>query len=399
MWRAESVHERGTTEYLDAAMERIERDAVLRGRADATMGALRGDAVFQVLWRTPQSPTHHAEGPFVADHVRLALMTLNAIVEDKLHLIDIEEFRRLKGFEGEIDELEETVKERAASIETFVLCHDLGKPSTVWFEAKSGSRGDQLGFNLPLAHAWTDEGARVRAELLAKFLELYDAFAAERPNDLPAVVQAEFFLAFQIGIHYHGHAHAIAHPDLRHALVRVADARRLTAEEKNDVFHLIILHMDAITGFDRVNLSAYDRLVSYANAYGRDADDFLDLFLAGLLLDGVCGSRRRGAHGVWHDTSLVEYFLRAEHAYAPWKWAEKERAREAVRRQSERARFRAAGLDGDALLALTGMKPGPAFGLLINRLHLAIRGEGAWPELPFALRDEVAKRIERFRTL
>lgn len=399
MWRSESVHERGTTEYLDAALERISRDAVLRGRADATMGALRGEAAFLALWRCPQSPTHHAEGPFVEDHVRLALMTLNAVVEDKLHLIDIEEFRRLKGFGGEIDELEETLKERAASLETFVLCHDLGKPSTIWFEAKPGSRGDQLGFNLPLSHAWTDAGAVEREKQRAKYVELYDAFAAERPNDPPEMVQAEFFLAYQTVVRHHGHAHAIAHPHLRDTLSRVADARRLTFDEKNDVFHLIVLHMDAIKGFDHVNVPSYDRLVKYANGYGRDADDFLDLFLAALLLDAVCGSMRRGVHGAWHDASLIEFFLRSEFEYAPWKAAEKEAVRERERRTQERSLFREAGLDGDAIMALTGMKPGPAFGMLLNRIHLAARGEGAWPALDARIHDEVMRRVDLFHTL
>ncbi len=396
MWRSLSTHERGQTEFLDAAMARVEADEALRERADASLRALAREPLFAELLACPQSPNHHAEGPFVEHHLRLALMALFAIVEGKLHLIDIEEFRRMKGYEGEMDELEEIVKERAAALEVYLLCHDLGKPHVVWFEAMPGSRGADLGFNQPKSRAW-DTDAKTRLALTQKYQEVYAAFAAERVNELPAVVEAEFFLAYQIFIHYPGHGPVVARPDVRAFMIRIAHARRLPSEEIDDVYHVIVKHMDAISGFQEPNVRRYAHLVDYAKHHGRDVDDFLDFFLAALFLDAVCASRRGSIRGAWHDPSLVVNFLISEHDYAPWKKEERARERAEKAKREERQRLKAAGLDGDSLLSLLGANPGPEFGKTLSAIHAVARGEGFLPSLPGTAVGEIEKRIMTFR--
>jgi hypothetical protein len=396
MWRFISTHERGETEYLDAVMKRVEADEALRGRADASLRALADEPLFAELLACPQSPNHHAEGPFVEDHLRLGLMALHAVVEGKLHLIDIEEFRRMKGYEGEIDELEEIIKERAASLEVYLLCHDLGKPHAVWFEATPDSRGADLGFCQPKSHAW-DADARTRFVLLQTYRERYAAFAAERGNEPSAVIQAEFFLAYQIFVHYPGHDHAVARPDLRAFVTRIASAHRLSADEAHDVYQVIVKHMDAVRGFQDSNARLYAHLVEYAKRHGRDADDFLDFFLAAVFLDAVCASRNGSAHGAWHDASTVVHFLRSEHDHAPWKRDERARERAEAEKRQERQRFKAAGLDGGSLLPLLDAKPGPAFGGMLAEIHAVARGAGVLPPMTDAASQEIEKRMVAFR--
>src|SRR3989344_3404445 len=99
------------SEYLDAAIERLEHDAALIARADAEIAAVSSqEPLFAQSLRAPQSPPHHCEWPFVEEHVRRILVVLYAIAAGKLHLRDIEEFKRLKGYEEEIQELEERIK-------------------------------------------------------------------------------------------------------------------------------------------------------------------------------------------------------------------------------------------------------------------------------------------------
>ena len=107
MWRFQSTHERSETEYLDQTIERLEADTFLSKRADALLdGASASEPMLADLFRTPQDIRYHAEGPVVRDHLKQMLIALYGLVEEKFHLIDLEEFRRLKGYEGEIEELE-----------------------------------------------------------------------------------------------------------------------------------------------------------------------------------------------------------------------------------------------------------------------------------------------------
>src|SRR3989339_789918 len=401
MWRINHAPKRPTTEYLDVVLTRVEEDDDLRFRADAILAAAEKDtSLFAELFHCPQDPVRHGEGPFVGHHIRLILMTLYAIVDGKVHLMDIEEFRRLKGFEGEIEELEETIKEKVASLEVYALCHDLGKPSTIWFEAKPGSEGASLGFAVPISHAWADEQEVKRQELIVRYRELFSVFAKERAEMSASDVQAEFFAQFQILIHYPGHAHSLAEPRLRALFAQVAEARRLTPNDAEDISHVIFQHMDAIVAFQRANLRAYNHFAHYARHYGRDADDFLDLLLAAIFLDAVCASRRRGVHGVWYDATLVVHFLAAEREYAPWKREQRLKAREDARRKEENRRLREAKLDGDSLLTLFQMQTSPQFGSILAAVHKAARGECPLPtSFPADILQELENRVMEYRSL
>jgi hypothetical protein len=398
MWRTRSVHKRGETEYLDAALERLARDARLRERADAAIrAAARQEPLFEEALRTPQSPPFHCEGPFLEDHLRAMLVALYGLAEEKFHLIDVEEFRRLTGYEGEIDEMEEMAKENLALMEAFVLCHDAGKWAALSFTSEEGSEGRRLGFQMRRESDWHEIGVPERAKFRAKYLELYDAFAAERAEEPSRAVQAAFFSAYGIRAHYPGHERLV-HASVYHGLMhRFAAARRLTDRDTNLLEDLIANHIDAGLAFaETAEPGKADRFVKIAADREYDADDFLDLLQACLFLDMACGSARRSDHGPWHDPSSVINFLRAEHDYAPWKRAEKEAVREEEKKRARNRAFRAVGLDGVALMELLRMEPGPAFGEMMRRIQAAVVGEGPMPKLPKGVAEEVGTRAEKF---
>jgi len=398
MWRTGSVHARGESEYLDAALERLSHDARLRDRADAMLRAVATqEPLFQEALRTPQSPPFHCEGPFLEDHLRAMLVTIYGVAEEKLHLVDVEEFRRMKGYEGEVDELEETIKENLALVEAFVLCHDAGKWAALSFTSEEGSEGRRLGFQMERMHDWHELGVSDRAKFRTRYLELYDAFAAERAEEPPRFLEHEFFLAYGIRCHYPGHERLV-HASVYHKLMhRVAAARRLNDRDANLLEDLIACHIDAGLSFtDRPDPAKVERFVKIAADREYDADDFLDLLQACLFLDMACGSARRADGEIWHDPSSVLNFLKAEHDHAPWKRAEKEHVREEERKRGRNRLFRTVGLDGVALMDLLCMEPGPQFGEAMRRIQAAVLGEAAMPKLPKDIAGEIGARAQKF---
>ena len=83
------------------------------------------------------------------DHLRLMLMFLFALVK-KVHLIDVEEFRRLKGYEARFRNLRIHEGECRLFSETFCAM-TLPNGQAVTFSSKPGSRG-RVGFQHPRLH-------------------------------------------------------------------------------------------------------------------------------------------------------------------------------------------------------------------------------------------------------
>jgi hypothetical protein len=400
MWRTQATHKRAESEYLDAALERLGKERALTSRADATLrAAASSEPLLADALRTPQSPPNHCEGPFVRDHMRIMLTVLYAVVEERLHLIDIEEFCRLKGYEGEIEELEETLKEHAAFFEVFALCHDAAKWSAISFESAPGSRGAALGFQSPRMAAWDDVGISERAKMRERYLELYDAFSSERANEPGPDQQTSFFDAYGIRIHYTGHDRLIHSPAYRALLYRLCAAHRLSDQERNLLEDVIAHHLEPIYDFSEPRAARMERYYEIARQRAYDSDDFIDLLQAGLFLDEVCASQRRSLHGLWHDSSILVNFLRAEFDFAPMERAKKAREREQERTRLQQRMFREAQLDGIALMELIGMDPGPRFGQLLRAIHAGVLGEGELPAFPPRIKNELQRRIDRFYAL
>lgn len=401
MWR-KPIEARGETETLDEAMERLSHDARLRERADAELRAAASqEPLIADSLRTPQSPPFHCEGPSMDSHVRRMLIVLYALTEKKLRLLGLEEFRRMKGYEGEVEELQQTLLEHVALFECFALLHDAAKWAAISFTSIPGSEGERLGFDMGGMAHWHEIGVSDRAKLRERYLELYAAFARERAQEPERAVQQAFFEAYGIQIHYHGHDRMIHAPAYRALLRRMCQAHRLTDRDEALLEEMIAHHLDAFGDFaHKADPSRVGRFHHLAADRGFDADDFIDLLQGGLFLDGVCGSARRSPHGgVWHDPTPLINFLRAEHDYAPWAREEKEKRRAEERKKLRNQRFRETGLDGVALMEVFKMEPGPRLGKALAIIHAAVLGEGPWPKLPDATRKELDGRAARFYAL
>lgn len=391
------ARERTQTEFLDDAMRRVEFDGALRLRADATLDRSASDEpLIADALRAPQTPPHHAEGPCLRDHLRLMLQTLYAVLDGTLRLTNVEEFARLKGFEGEVKEMEETIKENAALFEVFALCHDAAKWSLTYFDAPEGSRGWGLGFVNDRREGTDPETHVALARRRDDFLARFNAFASEHPGLSGSEAEAEFFEAFRIEVHYAGHGRAIHSPTYHGLLERVSKKFSLTPRNVDLLETLITHHLDPVDDFSssKSKPALITRYNALADKHGYDADDFIDLLQACVLLDTVCGSRRVGTPA--HDASVIERFLRSEHDFAPWRRAEKERRREQERTRARNAAFRETKLDGVALMDLLDMEPGPKFGETLRRVHQAIADGTPLPKFGKNIDKELETRIEDY---
>jgi hypothetical protein len=396
MWRYQSVHERSEAEYLDQAIERIEADKLLREHTDALLhGASEQEPMIAQLLDTPQDIRYHAEGPKVKDHLRLMLTALYALAEEKLHLIDIEEFRRLKGYEGEIDEVEEIIKENIGLFEVFTLLHDAAKYSTITFSAPDGSRGADLGFNSPQSHHF-DEAAHERAALRLQYQNLFNEFSAKHPTASDREIQVQFSLAYGIQVHYPHHGRKIHAPMYEDLLDRFCDAHKLPSRDRDLLDDLISHHMEFNKDFGRDKPGSMGRYVHLAKKRGYDADDFIDLMQGCLLLDMVIGSKRLAPHGYWHDSTPLENCLRSEHDWAPHRRMEKAKINESKESRERNKAFQKVGLDGIALMDLLKMEAGKEFGITLRRIHAAVLGKGEMPRFGKKIDKEINVRAGEF---
>jgi len=398
MWRIESTHVQKESEYLDQVIEKLEVDAHLFEHAQAILtAATHQEPLIAESLKTPQDVRYHAEGPVMRDHLRLMLMFLFALTEEKIHLTDIEEFRRLRGYEGEFQELEDLLKEQSAFFIVFTLCHDVAKWVTTTFSSESGSRGEYLGFNTPRAHHH-DEVAHERAQKRDEYLELYKNFSQREFRGTDRETQAQFFLHYGIKVHYPHHARKIHAPVYRDLLQRLCDAHGLTQHDRELVEDLIAHHMECGFDFKVRRPSRIRRYTHLAFKRGYDADDLIDLAQACLLLDQVVGSVRLSPHGPWHDYKGLVHFLQSEHDFAPHRRVEKEALREAEEKKHRNQVLREVGLDGLALMDVLGMEPGPQFGQALRRIQAGILGQGEMPTFGKKIDVEIARRSSLFYT-
>ncbi|MBI4591880.1 hypothetical protein HY733_00300 [Candidatus Uhrbacteria bacterium] len=396
MWRFESTHERQDSHYLDQVIAKIEADPHLFQHAQSVLTAVsHQEPLIAQSLLTPQDIRYHAEGSTMRDHVCLMLMFLTALVEEKVHLIDIEEFRRLKGYEGELQELEDLMKENSALFQVFTLCHDVAKWVTMTFTSKPGSRGEILGFNTPRSHHF-DELAHERVAKRDAYLVLYTQFSRHDFHGTDRETQAQFYLQYGINVHYPHHARKIHAPVFEALLRRLSQAHELPDREYEMLVDLISHHMECGFDFKVPRPARIRRYTHIATKRGYDADDFIDLAQACLFLDQTVGSRRWSPHGYWHETKSFINFLRSEHDFAPHRRAEKEAVREDQEKKERNRILREVGLDGVALMDVLGMDSGPEFGLVLRRIHAGLFGQGEMPSFGKKIDTEIEQRAGEY---
>lgn len=396
MWRFESTHTQADSQYLDQVIAKLEADPHLFEHAESLLTAVsHQEPLIAQSLLTPQDVRYHAEGSAMRDHLRLMFIFLVALTEEKVHLIDIEEFRRLKGYEGEFQELEDLMKENITFFQVFTLCHDVAKWVTTTFTSKPGSRGETLGFNTPRSHHF-DEVAHERATKRDEYLELYKQFSRSDFHGTDRETQAQFYLQYGISVHYPHHARKIHAPVFEALLRRLCQAHELPDRDYEMLVDLISHHMECGFDFKVPRPARIRRYTHIAMKRGYDADDFIDLAQACLLLDQTIGSRRLSPHGYWHETKSIINFLQSEHDFAPHRRAEKEAMRDEREKRERNRVLREVGLDGVAMMDVLGMESGPEFGRALRRIHSGLFGQGEMPHFGKKIDAEIEKRAGAF---
>lgn len=119
MWRDWTTHKHKETKFFAEVMANIAADRLVSEQVSSVLARARQEGLLVQLFSR-----------LGEDHFRRMLGFLYAVVGGSVHLSEIEELRRNKIFWGEIDEVEEIMKEKAASLEVFVLTCELARLET-----------------------------------------------------------------------------------------------------------------------------------------------------------------------------------------------------------------------------------------------------------------------------
>jgi hypothetical protein len=396
MWQHISTHQRGESEFLNAAMKRILADDELRSRAEAIIsGAAISEPLISDCLQTPQDPRYHAEGPFLNSHILQMLMVLYAIEEEKLHLIDIEEFRAMKGYEGEFQELEEILKEKISFFEVFALCHDAPKRISVVFDSHKNSIGDQAGFNTKLTYDLASDMTN-RENMIEAYHELFHEFSEHHPGETPEQIQSQFYATHEIQIHYPHHDRLIHTPVYRALLERFVFAHKLSARDANILEEFISNHLDFIQDFFEVRPKKMRRYLKMSEKNNVDSDDFIDLMQGVIFLDMTVGSAQENDNGLWYDASILFNCFKAEHEYTPGKRDKKLQLMEHDRATKRNQLFKEVGLDGIGLMDLLEIEAGPKLGKVLRQVQDAVIGKKDMVSFGKEFDKEIDKRVSLF---
>ncbi|MFH1631807.1 MAG: hypothetical protein ABIA47_02145 [bacterium] len=318
---------------------------------------------------TPQSAEWHSEGWSVDSHIIRIIAGLMA-VENGASLIQIDEFARHKHLKPEIDEIEQTIRENAATLMAFALVHDIGKPVTIWFDAPAGSKGDAEGFS----QGRRGKRRHATQESMAKFLKLAKAFQTKRADLSNTDLCAKFYDEYEIKAHYSDHARIGASDQFLATREAVGEVYRLMQRDRRMLTWIVRHHMDAILFFrEGPDRSRFDLLRARAHKAGFDADDALDLQLAALFLDATVGSLHYHEGVFSADFRPVMNFLLSEEMAAPER--RKNRRAEAELRRKKRIKelLASAGLSADEVFDVLKIPFGPGrAGVMEQVIELAL---------------------------
>ncbi|EKD33182.1 MAG: hypothetical protein ACD_76C00076G0001 [uncultured bacterium] len=359
---------------------------------DTVSRAIASHPSLKSLLDVPQSPKHHAEGPYLYDHIELGLASLYAILDGKIDLLAIDEFRSMRGYEAEISELQETIKERAASMEAFLLIHDLGKLQSISFT--SSGKGKAHGFPPRYIRA---SGA-FRAELFANYQKLFGKFVHENSQMSLKESYLRFYDEYAIDIHYEGHASALLNSELKNICDCICEERGVRGAEIDLVRSLSLRHDLPLKLFRKSRASLMEIIIACATKDRFDSDDYIDSMQAVMVLDAVFGSRAYKYGVVSVEIDTTKNFLISEHDYAPSKSSRAGKRAEIREKQRVNNILKQAGLDGKTVSQIAEVSPGPKLGELMTEIQSAVRYGS-----PFFVKSSgeevLLERIRKARTL
>lgn len=365
MWDVfETQQKKPETVFFDAWMrDKQSRADIVRQVRDAVFAAEALAPEVTALRTTSQSAPYHAEGPTVMDHLERILTGFFAIVGGA-SLLEIEEFAREQSWYPVLREIEETIREQAATLEAFVFIHDLAKASTLSFDSPSGSKGAAEGF--------VKEG-RLDIEVLnQRYLKLVRAASNEQMS--PEERARWAYDTYKTRVHFYGHATAVLTDEYNRARSALCDAYRLTGRDRALLALLVRSHIDVIHFFNRgVDPAKMRVLERRANKVGLDAQDVIDLQLACLLLDTTFGSLRYEDGRTWIDTNPIVGFIQSEQMGLPYRQQRRlERLEQADRRVLKEA-MAASGIDAQTVIDRLTLPIGPRRGEVLHEITQYVR--------------------------
>lgn len=311
------------------------------------------------LQTTPQTPPYHAEGDFVADHVKRILCGLDAL-EHGESLAEVEELAREKDYLLEFYDLEQTLKTQSAWLVAYAVCHDLAKAESLWFEAAPGSKGEAEGF--------VSKGPHVAsAPEQARYDKLRRAHEASESS-------VSFYHEYQIVVHYPDHARRAASDEYASTREAVLTELGVPLSKAKLLTELIRCHMEVILSFKQgPDPVKYRALAAVAERIGLNVAVFLDLLPACLFLDAVLGSLVYEDGVPKADLHLLINVFKSEREAMPARHAAREQALKRGRKAALNEALVLAKIDADSVFKLLNTPYGPVRGEVMTRVHNLIR--------------------------
>ena len=365
MWDVfEAKQHQPETAFFDEWMRKIQsRPEIVRQVRDAVFEAEAVAPEVTTLRTTSQSAPFHAEGPTVIHHLERMLAGLFAIVGGA-SLLEIEEFAREQVWHPLLRELEETIREQAATLEAFVFIHDLAKASTLSFDSPAGSQGASEGF--------LKDAALPVTSLNQRYQKLIRAAAHEQMS--PQEQARWAYDTYKTRVHYYGHAKVVLEDLYNNAWEALCDLYRLTGRDREMLALLVRSHIDVIHFFNRgVDPAKMSVLERRANKLGLDAEDVIDLQLACLLLDTTFGSLRYEDSRTWIDTDPIIGFIQSEQQGLPHRTHRRLERLEQQDRRVLKAAMEAAGIDAQTLIERLELPIGPKRGEVLHDVARYVR--------------------------
>ncbi|MCH8049271.1 hypothetical protein IH979_00995 [Patescibacteria group bacterium] len=381
-----------TVFFIDWLASKVLIESNLQKAAEVLRKAQKAVPELKAYETTPQGAPWHTEGAVVARHVERILAGLFAMVEGE-QLLEIEEVARHKHLRREVQELQETIKEHAATLEAFALLHDIGKTVTVSFEAPQESKGAVEGF-VQHRHRLHEQASETERQT---YIKLVKAFHAQRPELREEELMARFFDEYEILTHFYEHASIGAGERFENAQDKICNMYRLSEKDRALLKFTIRYHLDVIQFFtNEPDVSKFLLLTARANKAGFDIDAALDFILAALFIDTAIGSLRYH-EGVFEvDLRPTINFLLSEEMAAP----ERRRRRWFKLAQEKKSAFKALLAESDLapemIFMLMNIPDGPERGEVMQKVYELVQDQTLSIDFG-AHTSEMAARINRAR--
>lgn len=346
------------------------------------------------LEQTPQGAPWHCEGIAVRSHLERMLAGLLALLDGQT-LLSIEELAREKHLRNEILELETTIRENAATLQAFILLHDLSKSSVLSFDAHPQSPGASEGF-VQHKHRQSELASQSERTL---YFKLFRALATRFSNLSSGELVAKFFSDYGIQTHYFGHARVSAGSKYHASRLAIETWLKLEPRDAEILAFAIGNHIDVLDFFGAgPNVDKFELLVARANKANLDSDDALDILLAASFLDSALGSLAYQDGHFFVDLKAILNFLRSEELAAPARRAKRQEEIRLRQKKAFKDLLKLAGLSSEEIFKILNVPFGRGRKEVIESISLLVQDPSL--PLPASLNNhEFKKRLTKARNL